>query len=185
MSLIGPAGSPDPEDVTQTAFSKFAALKDPDPEKKAGQYERWRDRTAQRQSKTTAITRRCASCYSFLWPLCSACNLRHLWYCSTFPGSGCSSPFSQNANQSTLPCLEAKRSAGCDNVAGDYQTRVDIRLQPLDGDATLLSISESGWRDNDAARAGSYSNCSGWMHMACCLKAYLEYGINLRAGGVI
>jgi hypothetical protein len=25
----------------------------------------------------------------------------------------------------------------------------------------------------------------GWTHFLCCLKAYLEYGINLRTGGVI
>ena len=31
----------------------------------------------------------------------------------------------------------------------------------------------------------SYDNCGGWMHMSCCLKAYLEYGINLRAGGAL
>ncbi|ALO24786.1 hypothetical protein LEP1GSC137_2235 [Leptospira borgpetersenii str. Noumea 25] len=29
---------------------------------------------------------------------------------------------------------------------------------------------------------GSYMNCQGWMNMSCCLKAYLEYGINLRKG---
>ena len=29
----------------------------------------------------------------------------------------------------------------------------------------------------------SYGNAGGWMHMMCSLKAYLEYGINLRAGG--
>jgi hypothetical protein len=26
-------------------------------------------------------------------------------------------------------------------------------------------------------------NAGGWMHMMCSLKALLEYGINLRAGG--
>ncbi|MBE8398177.1 ATPase, partial [Leptospira borgpetersenii serovar Hardjo-bovis] len=33
-----------------------------------------------------------------------------------------------------------------------------------------------------AALDGSYMNCQGWMNMSCCLKAYLEYGINLRKG---
>ncbi len=28
----------------------------------------------------------------------------------------------------------------------------------------------------------SYLNCQGWMNMACCLKARLEYGINLWCG---
>jgi len=26
------------------------------------------------------------------------------------------------------------------------------------------------------------ANSQGWMNMACCLKAWLEYGINLRKG---
>ena len=28
----------------------------------------------------------------------------------------------------------------------------------------------------------SYDNCYGWTQMLCALKAYLEYGINLRQG---
>lgn len=30
-----------------------------------------------------------------------------------------------------------------------------------------------------------YGNCGGWMHMMCCLKAHIEYGINLRTGGAL
>jgi len=28
----------------------------------------------------------------------------------------------------------------------------------------------------------SYGNCQGWAQMQCCLKGFLEYGINLRKG---
>jgi hypothetical protein len=31
----------------------------------------------------------------------------------------------------------------------------------------------------------SYGNAGGWMHMMCCMKGYLEHGINLRAGGAL
>jgi uncharacterized protein YndB with AHSA1/START domain len=66
---------------------------------------------------------------------------------------------------------------------GGYNTRVEMVFKPIDGDSTMVQISESGWRDDAAGIRASYGNASGWMHMMCSLKAYLEYGINLRAGG--
>lgn len=66
---------------------------------------------------------------------------------------------------------------------GGYDTRVELVFQPLDARNTLVQISESGWRSDDAGIKASYGNAGGWMHMLACLKAYLEYGINLRAGG--
>ena len=44
-------------------------------------------------------------------------------------------------------------------------------------------IRESGWRTTEKGIESSYGNAGGWMHMMACMKAYLEYGINLRAGG--
>jgi uncharacterized protein YndB with AHSA1/START domain len=67
--------------------------------------------------------------------------------------------------------------------AADYNTRVEMTFAPLDGDATMVRVAESGWRDDEKGRELSYGNAGGWMHMLACLKAYLEYGINLRAGG--
>jgi len=64
-----------------------------------------------------------------------------------------------------------------------HKIQVRMTFQPLDAGATLVQISESGWRDTPADLAASHGNAGGWMHMMCCLKAYLEYGINLRAGG--
>ncbi len=62
-------------------------------------------------------------------------------------------------------------------------TRVEMIFKPLDGDSTLVQISESGWRPDEAGIKSSYGNAGGWMHMMCSMKAFLEYGINLRAGG--
>jgi uncharacterized protein YndB with AHSA1/START domain len=67
--------------------------------------------------------------------------------------------------------------------AGDYSTRVEMVFKPLDGANTMVQISESGWRTDPASIKASYGNAGGWMHMLACLKGYLEYGINLRAGG--
>jgi uncharacterized protein YndB with AHSA1/START domain len=70
-----------------------------------------------------------------------------------------------------------------DASEGGYRTRIEMTFKPLDAGNTMVQISESGFRATEKGVAGSYSNCGGWMHMMCCLKAYLEYGINLRAGG--
>jgi uncharacterized protein YndB with AHSA1/START domain len=68
-------------------------------------------------------------------------------------------------------------------AGGDYKIQVEMTFQPLDAGTTMVRISESGWRDAPADIKSSHGNAGGWMHMMCCLKAYLEYGINLRAGG--
>ena len=70
-----------------------------------------------------------------------------------------------------------------ESAEGGYDTTVEMAVQPLEGGATMVRIRESGWRDTPKGVESSYGNCGGWMHMACCLKAYLEHGINLRAGG--
>lgn len=67
--------------------------------------------------------------------------------------------------------------------AGAYDTTVTMTFEPLDdGRRTLVSISEEGWRETEAGLKSSYGNCQGWMQMLCALKAYKEYGINLREG---
>ena len=67
-------------------------------------------------------------------------------------------------------------------IDGDRSTRVEIALEALDTNSTLVKISESGWRPDQKGLNDSYMNCQGWMQMSCCLKAFLEYGINLREG---
>jgi uncharacterized protein YndB with AHSA1/START domain len=66
---------------------------------------------------------------------------------------------------------------------GAYQTLVEMNFEPLDETNTMVRIKETGWRETPGGIRASYSNSGGWMHMMCCLKAYLEYDINLRAGG--
>jgi uncharacterized protein YndB with AHSA1/START domain len=64
-------------------------------------------------------------------------------------------------------------------------TRVEMAFSPLDGGNTMVQISESGWPDTAKGHERAYGNAAGWMHMMAAMKAYLEYGINLREGGVI
>jgi uncharacterized protein YndB with AHSA1/START domain len=72
-----------------------------------------------------------------------------------------------------------------ETAEGGYNTRVEMVFKPLDTQNTMVQISESGWREDEKGIESSYGNCSGWTHMLTCLKAYLEYGINLRSGGAV
>lgn len=63
-----------------------------------------------------------------------------------------------------------------------YQTRVVMEFKPLDGQNTMVQISEEGWRA-DSAIGLACGSAGGWMHMMCCMKALLEYDVRLRAGG--
>ena len=60
---------------------------------------------------------------------------------------------------------------------------VEMVFLPLDASATTVQVNETGWRATPEDISESYGNAGGWMHMMCCLKAFLEYGTNLREGG--
>ena len=64
-----------------------------------------------------------------------------------------------------------------------YPSKVEMAFEVLDSGDTMVRINESGWREDEVGVKASYGNAGGWMNMLCCLKAYLEYGVNLRAGG--
>lgn len=63
-----------------------------------------------------------------------------------------------------------------------YDTTVTFRFEGLDDGRTLVTVTEEGWRETPGGLKASYGNCQGWMQMLCCLKAWMEHGINLREG---
>jgi len=65
---------------------------------------------------------------------------------------------------------------------GGYDTTVEMTFESLGEGESLMKITEGDWRQTQKGLEGSYQNCVGWTQMACSLKAYLEYGINLRKG---
>ncbi|MEX2299196.1 MAG: SRPBCC family protein [Dongiaceae bacterium] len=67
-------------------------------------------------------------------------------------------------------------------ASSGYNTTVTMEFEPFADGRTLVSISEEGWRETATGLKASYGNCHGWTQMLCALKAYLEYGINLRDG---
>ncbi|MDX1651560.1 MAG: SRPBCC domain-containing protein [Brumimicrobium sp.] len=60
---------------------------------------------------------------------------------------------------------------------------VEISLIPEENDSTLVHITENGRANDDAGIKWLVENTAGWANFLACLKAYLEYGINLRKGG--
>lgn len=65
--------------------------------------------------------------------------------------------------------------------AKGLDTRIEIKFT-ADGEETIVSIVETGWKETQDNLNSSYMNCMGWSHMVSALKAYVEYGINLRKG---
>ncbi len=64
------------------------------------------------------------------------------------------------------------------------QTRVDINLEAAAPSSTMVKIVEDGWDKDDKGIAHLAENTQGWVGFLCSLKAYLEYGINLRKGAL-
>jgi uncharacterized protein YndB with AHSA1/START domain len=59
---------------------------------------------------------------------------------------------------------------------------VEIRFTEKKNNSTLVSVSESGSENNEEGITWLKQNTAGWANFLACLKAYLEYGINLRKG---
>jgi uncharacterized protein YndB with AHSA1/START domain len=58
----------------------------------------------------------------------------------------------------------------------------EINLSPGYGDSTIVKINAKGWENSEAGIKWLIGNTEGWAYFLACLKAYLEYGINLRKG---
>ena len=59
---------------------------------------------------------------------------------------------------------------------------VEVTLTPADGDATVVTITEKSMTNDEAGIKWLMGNTGGWANFLACLKAYLEYGVNLRKG---
>ena len=62
----------------------------------------------------------------------------------------------------------------------EYDVKVIFELETLEDGATMLSISEDGWKTDKDGLKGSHENCGGWTHMAMCLKGWIEHDIDMR-----
>ncbi len=60
---------------------------------------------------------------------------------------------------------------------------VEINLEPVIPSSTLITISEKERENDELGIKWLKTNTEGWANFLACLKAYLEFGINLRKGG--
>jgi uncharacterized protein YndB with AHSA1/START domain len=59
---------------------------------------------------------------------------------------------------------------------------VEMTLTSKENNSTLVSITEKSRANDEAGLKWLSGNSFGWSNFLSCLKAYLEYGINLRKG---
>lgn len=59
---------------------------------------------------------------------------------------------------------------------------VEVNLTEKENNSTLVSITEKSRENNETGIKWLKGNTEGWANFLACLKAYLEYGINLRKG---
>lgn len=62
------------------------------------------------------------------------------------------------------------------------ELHVEITLSIQKHNSTLVTITEKSRIADEAGIKWLMSNTEGWANFLACLKAYLEYGINLRKG---
>lgn len=64
----------------------------------------------------------------------------------------------------------------------DPETVVKINLEAQADNSTVVRVSESGKENNETNIQWLTQNSGGWANFLACMKAYLEYGIQLRKG---
>jgi uncharacterized protein YndB with AHSA1/START domain len=82
------------------------------------------------------------------------------------------------ANEAIELGIDSKNWQKTTTVA--YEVLVSFDFEVIDERTTLVNVSESGWRRDEEGYRGSHDNCGGWQDMLNCLKAFLEYGVDLR-----
>ncbi len=59
---------------------------------------------------------------------------------------------------------------------------VEMTLASQPDNSTLVTVTEKGGKNDEAGIEWLKGNTAGWANFLACLKAWLEYGINLRKG---
>lgn len=64
----------------------------------------------------------------------------------------------------------------------DPETVVKIELEAQADKSTVVKVTEDGKAYNEKNLRWAIGNTEGWANFLACMKAYLEYGIQLRKG---
>ncbi len=75
--------------------------------------------------------------------------------------------------------IETNRSI---SFVWDPETVVKITLEKLPDNSTIVRVNENGKELNEDNLKWALDNSGGWANFLACMKAYLEYGIQLRKG---
>ena len=75
--------------------------------------------------------------------------------------------------------IDANRSI---SFVWDPETVVTITLENMPDKSTLVRVNENGKELNEMNLKWVLENTEGWANFLACMKAYLEYGIQLRKG---
>ena len=75
--------------------------------------------------------------------------------------------------------IETNRSV---SFVWDEGTKVTIALEAFSDKSTVVKVTTSGKEYNEANLKWVIGNTEGWANFLACMKAYLEYGIQLRKG---
>jgi uncharacterized protein YndB with AHSA1/START domain len=62
------------------------------------------------------------------------------------------------------------------------ETLVEIIIESVSVVATTVTVTERSMANNEIGINWLMRNTEGWANFLACMKAYLEYGINLRTG---
>jgi uncharacterized protein YndB with AHSA1/START domain len=78
--------------------------------------------------------------------------------------------------------IDENRRIVFDWTASGAKARVTMQLEPRGNDATFVTINEACWPMDAAGVKRALGQTAGWTDFVCCMKAYLQHGINLRLG---
>lgn len=64
----------------------------------------------------------------------------------------------------------------------DPQSVVEINLEPKNENETVVKVTETGHKSNAEGISWAIQQTEGWANFLACMKAWLEYEIELRKG---
>jgi uncharacterized protein YndB with AHSA1/START domain len=65
----------------------------------------------------------------------------------------------------------------------DIELLIEMTLTPVGTTSTIVTVTEKSRENDESGLNWLKGNTEGWANILACLKAWLEYGINLRKGG--
>lgn len=100
------------------------------------------------------------------------------WDFHDFPGA-----FPVKVLQAQFPEKIVLQWEAENTTAEDALNTVTFDFSSVDnGTRTKVEITEASWQATESGAKAAFGNCMGWTGMMAAMKAWLEYGINLREG---